>query len=378
MIELNKQTMLPRFIQRHAILALAVLASLLACVYWLAVASDRYISEAHVVIQSTDMAVGSPDLGSLLGGVQGLSNPIDQLLLRDYLLSIDILKKMDRQVHLRAHYSDPEHDLLSRLWRKNIELEGFYDYYLRRVTVDFDVYVGVLVIKAQAYDPDTAHAITAFLVAEGEQFMNKLAQNLAQAQVDFLSKEIDHIKNTTIQTRQALLSFQNKHGLVSPQGTTENVAGIINRMEGQLSDLRTSRAAMLGYLMPDSANISELNLQIAALEKQIVVEQARLTAPNGKPLSAKTLNTTLEEYQRLEMNAQFAQDLYQGALTALEKGRFEASRTLKKMSVVQAPTQPEYALEPRRIYNSVVCLLVIFLAAGILSLLAAIIRDHQD
>jgi len=362
--------------KRHWILSSAVVAGALSVGYWGLYASDRYISEAHVIIQSTEMNSGqSFDLGTLLGNVSAGNQP-DQLLMRDYLLSLDMLKKLDAELHLRDHYSDPRHDLLSRLWSKNndiLEVEEFYDYYLERVSVEYDDYAGVLVIKAQGYDPQTAQAITAALVRDGERFMNALAHSLAKDQVDFLSQQIGDINRATMAARQALLNYQNKHGLVSPQGTTENLAGIVNAMEGQLSTLQTSRAAMLGYLMPDSANIVELNLQIGALEKQIASEKAKLAAPQGK-----ALNSTVEEYQRLEMEAGFTQDLYKTALTALEKGRFEASRTLKKMSVLQAPTLPEYPLEPRRLYNSAVSLLMILLAAGILHLLAAIIRDHKD
>ncbi|WP_019864356.1 hypothetical protein [Methylovulum miyakonense] len=362
--------------KRHWILSSAVVAGALSVGYWGLYASDRYISEAHVIIQSTEMNSGqSFDLGTLLGNVSAGNQP-DQLLMRDYLLSLDMLKKLDAELHLRDHYSDPRHDLLSRLWSKNndiLEVEEFYDYYLERVSVEYDDYAGVLVIKAQGYDPQTAQAITAALVRDGERFMNALAHSLAKDQVDFLSQQIGDINRATMAARQALLNYQNKHGLVSPQGTTENLAGIVNAMEGQLSTLQTSRAAMLGYLMPDSANVVELNLQIGALEKQIASEKAKLAAPQGK-----ALNSTVEEYQRLEMEAGFTQDLYKTALTALEKGRFEASRTLKKMSVLQAPTLPEYPLEPRRLYNSAVSLLMILLAAGILHLLAAIIRDHKD
>lgn len=362
-------SMLPQ----HPLLGSAFIAALLSVLYWGVIASDRYISEAHVIIQSTDMPSGqSSGIASMLGK-SSIGIPTEQLLLRDYLLSIDMLKKLDAKLDLRSHYSNPRHDLLSRLWFKDATLEKFYNYYRARISVELDDYAGVLVIKAQGYDPVTAHAITSFLVTEGEQFMDDMARSLAQEQVDFLSKDIEKIRDNTIKAREALLSFQNKYGMVSPQGTTENIAGTINRMETQLTDLRTSRAAMLGYLMPNSANIIELNLQIDALEQQIAREKARLTSPSGK-----TLNSAVEAYQRLEMNAQFAQDVYKAALTAMEQGRIEASRTLKKMSVLQAPTRPEYALEPRRIYNSVVFIVLILIIAGIAHLLAAIVRDHQD
>lgn len=366
----------PRFagrLKRHALPASAALAVLLAAGYWGLYASDRYVSEAHAIIQSTGTGGGQPtDLGGLLGAVGG-GDHADQLLLRDHLLSVDMLRKLDGELHLRAHYSDPSRDPLSRLWPADAGIEAFHDHYLGRVSVEYDDYAGVLVIKAQGYDPRTAQAITAALVRDGEQFMNALAHSLAQEQVDFLSQQITDINRAHTAARQALLAYQNRHGLVSPQGTTENLAGIVNGMESQLSTLQATRSAMLGYLMPDTANIVELNLQIAALEKQIAGEKAKLAAPHGQ-----TLNSTVEAYQRLEMDAAFTQDLYRTALTALEKGRFEASRTLKKMSILQAPTLPEYPLEPRRAYNILVFTLMTLLGAGIIHLLAAIIRDHKD
>ena len=360
--------------RQNTIFGLAGLGAALSVLYWGLYASDRYISEAHVIIQSTEISSGqSFDLGSLLGNVSAGNQP-DQLLMRDYLLSVDMLKKLDAQLHLRDHYSEPTHDLLSRLWFLNgPSMEKFYSYYLDRVSIEYDDYAGVLVIKTQAFDPGTARAIAAALVKDGEQFMDSLARTLAQNQVDFLGQQIGDIGKATRAARQALLDYQNRHGLVSPQATTENLAGIVNSMEAQLVNYKTTRAAMLGYLMPDSANIVELDLQIAALEKQIATEKAKLAAPKGK-----TLNSTVEEYQRLEMEASFSQELYKTALTTLEKGRFEAARTLKKMSVLQAPTLPEFPLEPRRIYNSALSLMLILLAAGIAKLLAAIIRDHKD
>jgi capsular polysaccharide transport system permease protein len=78
------------------------------------------------------------------------------------------------------------------------------------------------------------------------------------------------------------------------------------------------------------------------------------------------------------MEAGFASDVYKTSLVALEKGRVEATRNLKKVSVVQSPTLPTTSLEPRRFYNIIVSLLVIFLVAGVVHLLAAIVRDHKD
>lgn len=358
---------------RRKIISAALIASLLAAFYWVLIASDRYVSDAHVIIQRTDLPGGQGmDFSSLLAGV-GNSSRADQLLLRDHLLSIDMLRKLDEALGLRAHYSDSARDPISRMWLQDVSIEWFHRHYLQRVQVEFDDYAGVLVIKAQAFDAKMAQRLSAMLVQEGERFMNQLAHQLAQAQVSFLEHQVVQMNDRVLQTRSAVLNFQNKKGLVSPEATAESIAAIVARLETQRSDLQTQRASLQAYLVKDHPNVVMLNQQIAAVELQIVQEQTKLAAPAGG-----TLNRTVEEFQRLEMEAAFAQDVYKTALAALEKGRIEATRTIKKVSVLQVPTLPEYPLEPRRYYNTLVFLLVAMLLAGIAHLLVAIVRDHTD
>ena len=354
-------------------LGVALLASVLAAIYWGFMASDRYVSEARVIVQRTDLGTGQGvELSSLLRGV-GTVSSADQLLLRDHLRSVDMLKKLDAKLDLRSHYSDSRRDWLSRMWGRETEMEWFHRHYLSRVSIEYEESAGVLVIRAQAYAPEKAHAIASSLVEEGELFMNAMAHRLAMEQVSFLEDQVQAMNQRLIAARQEVLAFQNAQGLASPQGTAENLVGIINGLETRLTDLMARRGAMLGYLMEDSTDIVELNLQIAALEKQIDIEKGRLAAPAGR-----TLNETVEEYQRLQLQAEFAQDIYKTALVAMEQGRIEATRTLKKVSVLQSPTEPEYPLEPRRSYNTLVFVLFALLLAGVAHLVTAIIRDHKD
>lgn len=362
----------PRLARQRTFRA-AFIACLLAIVYWGLIASDRYVSEARVIIQRTDLAGGqSMDFGSLLTGVGGGSRT-DQMLLRDYMLSVDMLNKLDKSLKLREHFSDMHRDPLSRLWANDVTIERLHNYFRSRVSVEYDEYAGVLVIKAQAYDPAMAQAITAFMVMEGEHFMNDMAHQLARGQVAFLEQQVAAMGERANAARQALIALQNAKGMVSPQATAESLAQVVNQMEAQLTELRAKRAALSGYLAAGAPGMVELDLQIAAVEQQMAREKSRLAAPDGK-----TLNSTVEEFQRLEMAAQFTHDVYKTALVALEKGRIEATRTLKKVSVLQRPTRPEYPLEPRRLYNIFVFMLITIVLAGIVHLLAAIIRDHRD
>jgi capsular polysaccharide transport system permease protein len=362
-----------RAVLRPRVFSLALLTCALLTLYWGLIASDRYVSEARVIIQRTDFAASQAmDFSSLLAGTSGV-NRADQLLLRDHLLSVDMLKKLDAKLNLRAHYSNKNHDLLSRMWSEKAPQEWFHRHFLSRVSVELDDYAGVLVIKAQGYDTRTAHAITAMLVEEGERTMNAMAHQLAAEQVSFVEKQVTVLAERFQEARRNVVAYQNQKGLVSPQATAESLVGIVNQLETRRTELQARRSALLAYLAPQAPGIVELDAQLAAIEKQMTQEQARLTAPKGQ-----TLNSTVEEYQRLEMAAKFAEDVYKTALVALEKGRVEATRTIKKMSVLQEATLPEYALQPARFYNIVVSVLLTLLLAGIVHLLATIIRDHKD
>jgi capsular polysaccharide transport system permease protein len=309
------------FENKSRITLLAALLCLLAAIYWGLVASDRFVSEAHVIIQQTEMPSGGGGMPMLLG-LSGGTSRADQLLLRDHLMSVDMLLKLEAALSLREHYSDRDRDLLSRMWSKDISQEWFHRHYLARVGIEYDEYAGVLVIRAEAYSPEKAQAIVTMLVEEGERYMNLLAHQLAQEQVGFIEKQVSRMGERLMQARQAVLAFQNEQNMMSPQGTVENLFGIVNQLEGQLTSLKTQRDALLGSLSPQHSLVVEMDLQIAAIQKQIRQEQTRMTSSKRQ-----TLNRMVEEFQRLQMAAEFAQDMYKTALASLEKGRVDAGRT---------------------------------------------------
>ena len=103
-----------QFIKRNTLWRVIFALLVLATIYWGLIASDRYVSEAHVVVERTDSVVSSTmDFSSLLGGASGQTR--DLLLLRDHLLSTDMLTTLDKRLNLRSHYAG-QGDWLSRMW----------------------------------------------------------------------------------------------------------------------------------------------------------------------------------------------------------------------------------------------------------------------
>ena len=363
---------LSKALRSHFLLSISLITIFVVTCYWMFVATDRFVSESRIVLESPQISGPSLNFQSLLTG-GGAANRSDMLLLRDYMMSVDMLKKIDESLDIRLHFSQQRIDRLSRLNDKRNSLEELHKYYLRRINIDFDEYSQLLRVSVEAFDADMAFSIAQFLLSEGEMHMNRMGQRLAQEQVRFLERQVDQLKVRFDQELQKLIAFQNESGLVSAQGELQNISAVIGTMQGQLANLTAQRTATLSFQSPRSAEVLRLNAEIEALENQINQERSRLAQTSGG-----ALNVLSSEYQMLEMNMQFARESYSSALAALQSTRIEAARQLKQVSILQSPTLPEYALAPARLYNSAVFGIVMLLLTLILNMLVMIIRDHKD
>lgn len=359
--------------RRNPLMAVVIAVIVVSAIYWLLIATPRYVSESHVIVQQTDLSAGVPsDLASALMDA-GAGDAGDQLLLRDYLLSKGMMQQLNADLDLRAHWSQGWVDPITRLWFGHTD-EDLHEYYLDRISVEYDEYDGVIVITAEAFDPETAQAITSAMVADGGEFMNELAQNLALEQVAFLETQVQRLGDRAMATRQAVTRYQNRNGLVSPEQSAQAVSAMINRLEARRSELQIQLASMGAYLVADHPSLVEIRQQIAAIDRQMTQERTRL-AGNTR---GNRLNSQVEEFQQLQLQAEFAQNLYRNALTALEQGRIEGGRTIKAMSVIQPPTLPGEPIRPDRLYNTILVALVALLIFGLLKLIIAVVRDHRD
>lgn len=352
--------------------SMLLLVTLFVLVYWF-IASDRYVSEAVVLVQNTETG-GTTDASDLLNMFNGNNgNKSDQLLLVSYLLSLDMLMKLDAKLDLKTHYSSTKHDFFSRLWDKDISLEWFYKYFLSRVDVVYDEYNGIVKIRVQAFDPKTSYQIASLMVKEGELFMNELSHVIAKEQVLFLEKQVEESKNEMFKASQKLLSFQNQKNITSPSVEVSSYQSLIADLEKQKSEVLVKISALPSSLGIDNPIKASLTNQVDAIDNQIDGLRQKLTSNNSV-----SLNDLVEKEQQLKMDFDFKKDIYSSALTGLVKGRMNAARLIKHVSILQSPSLPQYAMMPDRIYNFLATIFVALLVFGMLHLLKAVILDHVD
>jgi len=361
-----------KWLLKNSVWTVSITFMVISTIYWTFLATDRYVSTANVVLESPQISSDATlSFQSILSG--STSNSNDMLLLRDYLLSTDMLKKLDSQYDFRGHYSNENIDFISRLKNKDAPMELLHEYYQSVLKIELDEYAQVLRINAIAYDPEYAKELLTYLLGEGEKKMNDMGKRLAEEQVKFLEEQVGQLSINLDNNRKVLLDYQNINGLISPTGTVENINSVVASLEAQLANFKAQRIAMQSYQSKKSSDLIKMDSEIKALMKQIGIEKSKMAQKNGN-----ALNTLSSEYQTLEMKMIFSKESYSTALAALENTRIEAARKLKQLSILQTPTLPEYASEPKRIYNITVTILMTLFLGLILHMLLMIIRDHQD
>src|SRR5690606_13654167 len=121
----------------------------------------------------------------------------------------------------------------------------------------------------------------------------------------------------------------------------------------------------------DAFDIQRLRQEIRALEEQRREETRRLVTEGDSNIA-----NTLQTYERLKLQEEFALAAYTTAFALAEQVTLEASRQEKFLLVIAPPHVPEKPVFPRPIRGTATALVLSCIAYGIVRLILATIRDH--
>ncbi|MFZ2652307.1 MAG: capsular biosynthesis protein [Burkholderiaceae bacterium] len=354
-------------------LLVVALPLLLASGYYLFLAGDRFVSTAIITVRQADHGgAGVPGMALVLAGVNPPARE-DTLYLRQYIHSLELLQRLDRELALRKHYESNQSDLLFRLFPGTSQ-EWLHEYYRSRVEVLFDDTASLLTVRTQGFDPAFAQHLNQAILRDSERFVNEFSQRMAREQLRFAETELK-LTAARLQAAQGkVLAFQSAHKLLDPLAQAQAAGTLSTEMQANLAKQEAELKNALSFLHDESYQVKALRSQIDAQRSQLDAERTRATA--GKV--GERLNTLAADFQALTLQTRFAEDAYKLALAAVENARIDATRKLKSLVVIEPPTLPQSAEYPRRIYNLVTLALVCGLIYAVARLVVATVREHHD
>ncbi|WKB51090.1 capsular biosynthesis protein [Eleftheria terrae] len=358
---------------RRLKIALILVPMVLALVYYLFLAADRYVSESIVTVRRANQdAVNIPGAALLLAGVNPPARE-DTLYLREYIHSLALLKRLDERFKLRKHFEAERMDPFYRLY-PGASQEWFLAYYRARVEVLFDDVSSLLTVRVQGFEPQLAEALNRAILEESEKFVNAFSQRMAREQMAFAEEELKRAEQRLQGAKSQVLAFQAKNRQLDPMAQAQASGALVAELQAGLARQEAELRNLRSFLNEDSFQVQAVRHQVEALRKQLDEERLRATASSDDA----RLTDQAARFRDLTLQAGFAEDAYKLALSAVENARIDATRKLKSLVVIEPPARPEIAAYPRRAYNLVTLFIVCCLIYGVSRLVVATIQDHQD
>lgn len=323
-------------------LIVVVLPTFFAAIYFLLIASPRYVSEARFVVRSPANEQPST-LGMALSGVGLSTGTSDAFAVHEYLQSRDGLAEIDKALKLRGMYEGPGIDPFSRLPGpfQNQSFEVFHKGFNRYVTVGYDSASGISTLRVEAFKASDAQKINQALLQAGEQLVNRLNERAANNAVAETRRSVMENQARLLEAQNRLTAFRNAEGFIDPARTAQVANDLIGELTVQLATLRAERAQIAADA-PDSPQIPMLDSRIRAYAQQVALEQSKIVG------DADSLASKISTYERLALEREFADKLLAQATATLASAQADARRQRLYLDQIVRPNLPDEPTQPKR------------------------------
>jgi capsular polysaccharide transport system permease protein len=216
------------------------------------------------------------------------------------------------------------------------------------VTSHYDQVTGIAVAQVKAFRPEDALLIANTLVKLSEELVNKIANRTQNDAVHFAQREVDRAEERLKVIRAKITEYRNKVGVIDPatsvvasnSSLTQGLKATLAQLETQMQTLR------LQNLQPNAPAMITLQNQVNSTKAQLAAIEGSVSsnAKDGAPLSK-----VIAEFEQLDLERQFAQNMVTSTMGALDQARANAAAQHLYITPYVRPSLPEMSLYPRRI-----------------------------
>jgi capsular polysaccharide transport system permease protein len=349
-----------------------VVPTFLSVIYFGLIASDVYISESRFIVRSPDQQTASP-FGMLLKSTGFSSEQDDAYSVQDFMLSRDALQSLNEKLGIGKAFASNDVDIFSRFAGLDLDnsFEALHIYYQKKVEIQIDELSSIATLTVRSFTAEDAFRINQQLLEMGEALVNQLNELGRQDMIRFASGEVRNAENKAKAAALALSNYRNQKGVIDPEGqATIHLEQIV-----KLQDELIATQALLTQLQTFAKNnpqIPSLQLRAKILQKEIDAETTRVVGGN------RSLAKKAAEYQRFALEREFADKQLGSALASLEQARNDAQRKQLYLERIVQSSKPDMAMEPRRARSILATFVLGLVVWGVLTMLFAGVREHQD
>jgi capsular polysaccharide transport system permease protein len=352
--------------------ALVLLPTAIATVYFAFIASDRFVAEAKFIVRSVN-GRGGGGLEAFLRTFGMSRAEDDAFAVHTFMQSRGAVQALQDEVPLRDMFKRSEADFLSRhpTFFGADTSEALYEYYQRRVRVSYQPSTGISTLRVSAFRGEDVERIANALLGASERLINAMNVRAHADALAYAENEVLQAEKKMQDAQAELTRYRNTELILDPSAASLKTIDLIGQLTAELAQTRLQLQETIRK-SPSNPALQSLRVRVEALEAQIAAERATIVG------GSDALASKIAAYERLVLQREFADKSLAGALATLDGAKQEARRQHLYIETVVKPTKPDEATEPRRLRNIVtvfVCTLAIY-ALGWLAFAGA--REHRD
>lgn len=320
--------------------------------YQIFIATERFESQAQLIVQQPDSAATMDATMALLSGFSiGGSSNVDTELVKAFIFSKDMLNYLDSEINLKQHYENSNVDIFTRLFNDSSD-EDFLDFYHKYTDVLIDEKSGVITLNTQAYTPKFSQKINQAIVVHAEWYINSISHQLAEAQVKFINDEHLKITSRLELAKKNLLTFQQRNNLLDPEAEGLAFQQITYGLESQIATTSAELKSLKAIMTEKAPQVMVLESTLSALYQQLEIERNRLSEQSGSENKHSAVSEVLTQFSEFKIALEIALQAYTSSEISLQKAKVEAYRKLKFLVVVETSTLPQDGKYPKVFYNT--------------------------
>jgi capsular polysaccharide transport system permease protein len=336
-------------------------------------AEPEYHSDVSFSIRSEDSGAAAAGILGAITGISSGGSAAEPDILFEYIRSQEIVETIDREIDLRTIYNRKPEDWVFALGEGK-SIEELLSHWRRMVDVSYENHSGVIQVRATAFSPEDAQAITREVLDKSAALVNRLAEQARADAIRYARVDLDEAEAHLRDVRRQMADFRREHQMVDPQADLEGQMGLLGALQQELAKALVERDMLLTYAEPADQRVQQANRRITAISDRIEDERANLGVPGAK---GGEMPQVVGDYEALKVDLEFGSQAYTQALANLSAARAEARRQSRYLAAHVEPTIAESPLYPRRAMLSGLVGLFLLLGWGVALLVYYNVRDNR-
>lgn len=339
---------------------------------------DQYASDVGFTVRQEEgasSAMALTGIAQLAGGTPS-SGAADADILNEFIRSQALVKRIDTELDLWAHYSAPYDDDPWFALKPGGTIEDLSDYWQRMAQVDYDSATGLIGLEVRAFEPDFAQKVAAQILKESQELVNDLN---AQSRNDILRAAEEDVQESLTRlkaAREELVKFRTRTQIVDPESDLRTRMGVQNSLQQQLAQALIDYDLVAGVASDDDPRVVNAARRIEVIRDRLAEERESFAADQSAD-GGEGYPALIAEYESLAVDREYAEQTYRAALAQYDAAVSNATRQSRYLAAYLMPTLPETAEYPRRTQTVIIAVVFLLMFWALFVLIYYSLRDRS-